>query len=104
MYPVLGVTVNDFVEPWLTVCAVLGLILPPGPAEGVTVHVLIFAEQLAFVPPLEPLQLHDHGPLPVTNVGVPMLQRFVVGAAVNVPLFDVPQTPFTGIAVTLIGP
>jgi hypothetical protein len=37
LYPLLGVTVNDVVEPLLTVCAVEGLKLPPEPADGVTV-------------------------------------------------------------------
>lgn len=96
VYPVFGVTVKDVVEPWFTVCAVLGLMVPPDPAEGVTVQVLIFAEQLAVVPPYDPVQFHDQGPLPVTDVDEPALQRLVAGADVNVPLFDVPQTPLTG--------
>jgi hypothetical protein len=37
LYPVLGVTVKAVVEPLLTVCAVEGLMLPPEPADGVTV-------------------------------------------------------------------
>lgn len=69
--------------------------LPPGPAEGVTVHVRILAEQFAVGPPFAPVQLHVHGPLPLTVVGVPELQRLVAGAIVNVPPFADPQTPFT---------
>src|SRR5215475_12361224 len=38
------------------------------------------AEQLAVVPPLEPPQLHVHGPEPVTDDDVPAEQRFVEGA------------------------
>jgi hypothetical protein len=38
-YPELGVTVKDVVAPLLTVCAVEGLMLPPVPADGVTVKV-----------------------------------------------------------------
>ena len=57
---------------------------------------MVFAEQLADQPPLEPIQLHPHGSLPLTLVDVPALQRLVLGSDVNVPPFDEPQTPFTG--------
>jgi len=50
VYPAFGVTVKDAVDPWFTVCAVLGLMLPPDSAEGVTVHVWMVAEQLAVEP------------------------------------------------------
>ena len=53
----------------------------------------MFAEQLAMVPPLTPLQLQDHGPLPDTLEVFPALQRFVVGAVGNVPPLEEPQTP-----------
>ncbi len=56
----------------------------------------MFAEQLAVVPPLDPVQLHVHGPVPLTVVAVPALQRLVVGAVVKVPPLDEPHTPFTG--------
>ncbi len=59
----------------------------------------MFAEQLAVVPPLDPVQLHVQGPVPLTVVGVPELQRLVVGAEVKVPPFDAPHTPFTGVDV-----
>ena len=59
----------------------------------------LVAEQLAAAPPLDPLQLHDQGPLPLTVVAVPELHRLVVGAAVKVPPFDAPHTPFIGLAV-----
>jgi hypothetical protein len=40
----------------------------------------VFAEQLAFVPPLVPLQVQFHWAVPVTVDAVPVVQRFVVGA------------------------
>jgi hypothetical protein len=80
---------------------VFGLIVPPDPAEGVTVQVLILAEQLAVAPPFDPVQLHDHGPLPLTKVDDPALQRLAVGADVNVPPFDAPQVPFMGLVVNV---
>ncbi len=61
----------------------------------------MFAEQLAVVPPFDPVQLHVHGPLPLTAVAVPALQRFVVGAVSNVCPFDVPHTPLIGLAVNV---
>jgi len=39
MYPAFGVTVNVFVCPAVAVTAVLGEIVPPVPADGVTVNV-----------------------------------------------------------------
>ncbi len=59
----------------------------------------MFAEQLAVVPPLDPVQLHVQGPVPLTAVAVPALQRLVVGAVVKVPPLDEPHTPFTGVNV-----
>ena len=53
------------------------------------------AEQLAVVPPFAPVQLHAHGPVPVTLVAVPTLQRFAVGAAESAIPFALPHTPFT---------
>jgi len=38
VYPAFGVTVKDVVDPWFTVCTVAGLIVPPAPADGVTVY------------------------------------------------------------------
>ena len=58
----------------------------------------MLAEQLAVEPPLDPVQLHAHGPLPLTAVAVPVLQRLVVGAEVNVPPLDEPHTPAMGFA------
>lgn len=83
-------------EPWFTVTAVEGLMAPPAPDEGVSVQVCSLAEQLlAVVPPFDPVQLHDQGPLPLTVVADPELHRPTVGAVVNIVLFDDPHTPFT---------
>jgi hypothetical protein len=85
--------VTVLVAPLLTVCAVLGLMLPFVPAVGVTVQVCFVAEQLAVVPPFIPVQLQYQGPVPVTVVAVPVVQRLLVGVAIaGVPLL-LPQTP-----------
>ena len=85
-----------------TVCAVVGLMVPLLPAEGVTVQVERFAEQFAGEPPCAPVQVQVHGlPLPVTVLAVPAVHRLVVGALVKVPLSAVPHTPFwPNVAVT----
>jgi hypothetical protein len=57
----------------------------------------LFALQLAVVPPLEPVQDQYQGPAPVTEVATPDEQRLVVGAVLNVPPLEDPQTPFTGL-------
>jgi len=60
------------------------------------------AEQLAVVPPLEPPQLHVHGPEPATDDDVPVEQRLAEGVDDAVlPAAD-PQAPLTatGAAVT----
>ena len=54
------------------------------------------AEQLAVVPPLEPPQLHVHGPEPATDDAVPAEQRLVEGLDDAVVPFDDPHTPATG--------
>lgn len=59
----------------------------------------MFAEQGAVEPPYEPVQVQDHGPLPLTDDAVPALQRLVAGADVNVCPFDDPQAPFIGMFV-----
>jgi hypothetical protein len=62
----------------------------------------IFAEQFAVEPPFCPSQLQLHGcPLPLTADGVPVAQRFVDGAEVNVPPSELPQEPFTASAAKL---
>ena len=40
-----------------------------------------------------PLQLHDHGPLPLTADAVPVLQRLAVGALARLPPFEAPHAP-----------
>ena len=87
---------KDLAAALVTVCAVLGLMVPLLPAEGVTVQVCTFAEQFAFVPPFDPWQVHAQGPEPLTELAVPALQRLVLGAEVKLcPLAD-PHWPFTG--------
>ena len=54
------------------------------------------AEQLALVPPLEPPQLHVHGPEPATDDAVPAEQRLVEGLDDTVVPFADPHTPLTG--------
>lgn len=61
----------------------------------------MFAKQLAFVPPLLPLQLQLQGPVPVAAVAVPVVQKLVVGAIVKAPPLLVPQAPITGVGVIL---
>ena len=73
---------------------------PPAPNEGVTVQVCSLAEQLlAVLPPFDPVQLHDQGPLPLTELADPELHRPVAGVVVKVPLLDDPHTPFTALVV-----
>ena len=60
----------------------------------------IDAEQLAVVPPLEPPQLHVHGPEPATDDDVPVEQRLVEGADNAVVPFADPHAPLTAPAVT----
>ena len=54
------------------------------------------AEQLALVPPLEPPQLHVHGPEPATDDAVPAEQRLVEGIDDAVVPFADPHTPLAG--------
>ena len=54
------------------------------------------AEHWALLPPLLPVQLHDHGPEPLTKEAVPALQRLVAGALLTVVPFAEPQAPLTG--------
>ena len=48
------------------------------------------------VPPLEPPQLHVHGPEPATDDAVPAEQRLAEGLDDAVVPFDDPHTPATG--------
>ena len=63
---------------------------------------VLFALQLAVVPPLAPVHDHVHGPVPVTEVAVPAVQRFVVGIVATVVPFDEPHDPLIGAAATTI--
>ena len=54
------------------------------------------AEQVAEVPPLEPPQLHVHGPEPATDDTVPAEQRLAVGLDDTLVPFADPHTPLTG--------
>ena len=54
------------------------------------------AEQLKLVPPLEPPQLHVHGPEPATVDAVPVEQRLAEGADDTVVPLAAPHTPLTG--------
>jgi len=56
------------------------------------------AEQLAVVPPLEPPQLHVHGPEPATDDAVPAEQRLAEGLDDAVVPFADPHRPLTGAA------
>ena len=56
------------------------------------------AEQLALVPPLEPPQLHVHGPEPATDDDVPVEQRLVDGAEDAVVPFADPHAPLAATA------
>ncbi len=59
----------------------------------------MLAEQLAFVPPPEPLQDHDHGPEPDTAEAAPALHSEPPeGAEDTVVPFAAPHAPFTGAA------
>lgn len=55
------------------------------------------AEQLALAPPLDPLQLHVHGPEPTTDDAVPTVQRLADGADDAVVSFADPHAPLTGV-------
>ena len=53
------------------------------------------AEQFALDPPLDPVQVQLHGPLPVSAEAVPALQKFELGAVVKLCPFDEPHAPLT---------
>jgi len=61
------------------------------------------AEQVAVVPPLEPEQLQDQGPEPLTAEAVPVLHR-LVGVDARVCSFELPQAPFVGAGLQLALP
>jgi hypothetical protein len=53
------------------------------------------APQIAVLPPLLPTQVQVQGPLPVTVVAVPALQRLAVGAVVTPTPAATPHKPYT---------
>ncbi len=67
-----------------------------GVGVGVGVDAASDAEQLALVPPLEPPQLHVHGPEPATDDAVPAEQRLAEGLDDAVVPFADPHAPLTG--------
>ncbi len=60
---------------------------------------IVWALQLADVPPFDPAQVQDQGPEPVTELAEPVEQRLEVGAEETFVLLAEPQTPFTGVGV-----
>ena len=52
------------------------------------------ADQEADVPPLVPVHVHVHGPVPVTSEAVPVEQMLLAGLEVTAVPLAVPQTPF----------
>ena len=73
-----------------------------GFAENATVgtgvcDVATDATQVAVAPPLEPPQLHVHGPEPATDEAVPAVQRLAEGADDTVVPFADPHAPLTGV-------
>jgi len=58
-----------------------------------TAPLLSGAVQPSVSPPSEPVQFHCHGPTPVTRVGLPLAQRFSVGASATPVPFALPHEP-----------
>ena len=63
---------------------------------GVGVDAASDAEQVTLLPPLEPPQLHVHGPAPATDDAAPVAQRPAEGLDDTVVPFADPHTPPTG--------
>jgi hypothetical protein len=53
------------------------------------------AEHVDVAPPLRPVQVQLHGPVPVTVDAEPPVQRLLVGLAVAEELLAEPQAPWT---------
>ena len=80
----------------------------PATGSGVGVGVggvttVLFAEQVAVVPLLEPAQDQVKGPVPLTDEVEPVVQRLVVGAVETVVPFADPQAPLIGVEEVPIG-
>jgi hypothetical protein len=71
-----------FDEPQTPAVADGGADVPPPPPPPPELIALL-ALQVSVVPPLVPLQLHDHGPAPETTEVTPLRQRLVYGVLVN---------------------
>jgi hypothetical protein len=67
--------------------------MPQLPFTGAGAAML--AEQAVVVPPLEPAQVQPHGPEPVTEEALPVLQKPEVGTLFSVEPFEMPHAPFT---------
>src|SRR5882757_9199864 len=80
--------------------------MPQLPATGSGVGgvtTVLFAEQVAVVPLLEPAQDQVKGPVPLTDEVEPVVQRLVVGAVETVVPFADPQAPLIGVEEVPIG-
>jgi hypothetical protein len=90
------VTVGPPLPPTGPGVGVVGGVDPPDGGVDPPPATVADAEQLALVPPLEPPQLHVHGPEPATDDAVPAEQRLVEGLDDAVMPFADPHTPLTG--------
>ena len=97
VYPLVASTENSLLAPCVTVTFPCGVMLPPTLEVVAIVHVWIVALQVEVVPPLTPMHVQLHGPVPVTTDAVPEVQKLAVGAVVKVPPLLVPHAPLTGV-------
>ena len=82
----------------MVVGAVENVPLFEDPQVPLIASIVLFALQFAVDPPLLPEQDQYQGPEPLTKLAVPELHRLIVGAELNVPLFDDPHCPLIGSA------
>ena len=61
------------------------------------------AEQFAVLPPCRPAQVHENGPVPLTELALPLLHKPVSGAVSHAVWVAGPQAPLTGVR-TITGP
>jgi hypothetical protein len=78
-----------------TICVAEGMVVPLAEGE-LTVCAATLAEHAAVAPPLRPLQVQAHGPLPLTAEAAPAVHKLVIGVVVTAMPLVVPQAPFTG--------
>ena len=62
----------------------------------VAIMTFLLALQFAVAPPLAPVHVQLHGPVPVTLVSVPVIQRLPDGAIKKMALFESPHVPLIG--------